>query len=125
MVLIAFVILTALAGLWVGLKTEPFNIMGAIGTWGIGALLSVVALGMLSWHSEQQVRTYAVNDYIPLTRGLAVDTSGGGFYIGRSVTTFINQCEEPFLEEIKNKTRPYLLFVTVTTSTSYTLCIPN
>lgn len=125
MVLIVLVISTVIAGVWVGFKTDPFDIMGAFGTWGMGALLSVVILGMLSWHSEPQVRRYEVSDYISLSQGLAVNTDAGGVYIRMSVTNFTDRCESPYLEETKNKTRPYLLLYPVTTSTYYTLCIPD
>lgn len=125
MVLIGLVIIVTLLGLRAGFKTDPFNIMGAVGTWSIGALISVVVLGMLSWHSYAQEREYEVHDIIPLDRGIAVNTDSGGMYIQRSVTSINDRCDEATLTEIKYKSYDYLLFFPVTTNTNYELCLPD
>lgn len=125
MVLIGLVIIVVLLGLRVGFKTDPFNIMGAIGTWSIGALLSVIVLGMLSWHSYEQEHEYEVDDIITLDRGIAVNTDSGGMYVRHSVTNIHDRCDEPTLTEIKSKSYDYLLFFSVTTDTKYELCLPG
>lgn len=125
MVLIGLVIIVVLLGLRVGFKTDPFNIMGAIGTWSIGALLSVIVLGMLSWHSYEQEHKYDVHNIINLDRGIAVNTDSGGMYVRRSVTNIHDRCDEATLTEIKSKSYDYLLFFSVTTDTKYELCLPG
>lgn len=125
MVLIGLVIIVILLGLRVGFKTDPFNIMGAVGTWSIGALISVVTLGMLSWHSYEQEYKYEVDDIINLDRGVAVNTDSGGMYVRRSVTNIHDRCDEATLTEIKSKTYDYLLLFPATTNTKYELCLPG
>lgn len=125
MVLIGLVIIVILLGLRVGFKTEPFNIMGALGIWSIGALISVVILGVLSWHSYEQEHRYEVHDIINLDRGIAVNTDSGGMYVRRSVTSINDRCDEATLTEIKSKSYDYLLLFPVTTNTKYELCLPG
>lgn len=125
MVMIALIAITILVGLWAGLRTDPFDIMHAIGYWFIGILSTVVILGMLSWHSFEVEREFKVYDVISLDQGIAVNTYEGGKYIRYSVTRMTDRCDEPTLTETKFKTYPYQTIKPFTTATFYVLCLPD
>lgn len=105
---------------WTRLK--KFDLMATIAAVTIAILVSVVAMGMMSFatHKEEVIRD--VDRVITLSRGYAVATDDKTLYIQENIVDIVTGCEDLTVTERRQVTDRWILGFEVTVNTYYTIC---
>lgn len=110
--------------IWIGHRTQTFDVINAVSAAIIAGFMSVIILGALSWHDHQETRVYEIVAVVELKHGYAVETRiDNGHYLPKAITTIEYDCEEPRLVRYISETYPYLLGVSIETDSRNTLCL--
>lgn len=127
MVLVGLLLTSLFVAAFVGRRTNPFDPLAFTGTLVVLIVTSIAIIGVLSLHSHKEQVEHQVNDkVINLNNGIALQKeSGEGLYITYSAAEFTTGCDSIKVNEISEKTYPYLLGIVVTTGTHYEVCLPD
>lgn len=110
--------------IWIGHRTQTFDVVNAVSAAIIAAFLSVIILGALAWHDQKETQVYEVIGVVELDGGYAVETRiNNGHYLPKAVTTIEYDCKEPTLIRHVSQTYPYLLGVSIETRSQNILCL--